>query len=226
MPGSHSTRKIPDLKIGDEFDRLTIEAATTRRWKHGSIHRYYVCRCRCGGTREVSIYNLVRGEVRSCGCLKREDSSARLTALVTTHGGSDTRLYGRWCGIRKRCQPDGELNYGQRGIRVCPEWESSWETFRDWAMANGYRDDLTIERVDVNGHYSPENCTWIPLSDQSRNRRNIVWITAWGETRRAQEWAKDPRCRVCRTTLRIRVRNGWDHEQALTTNRLRPKHRS
>lgn len=96
-------------------------------------------------------------------------------------------------------------------------WRHSYEIFRDWGLANGYRDDLTIERVDVNGNYSPYNCTWIPLPDQRQNTRLTHWITAFGETKSMLDWSKDPRCAVCFRTLCNRIDNyGWPPETAIS----------
>jgi hypothetical protein len=89
--------------------------------------------------------------------------------------------------------------------------------FRDWATANGYQDDLTIERVDVNGHYEPGNCEWIPMRDQYKNLRKNVRLTAFGETKILRDWAKDPRCTVTANTIRYRISQGWGDAAAVAT---------
>lgn len=90
-------------------------------------------------------------------------------------GESSTRLYATWLGMKRRCTksncPDFK-NYGGRGIKICDDWMKDFLAFKEWAYSNGYNDDLTIERINVNGNYEPENCTWITLSEQSKNKRN------------------------------------------------------
>ena len=94
------------------------------------------------------------------------------------HGESHTHLHNVWCGINNRCNPEHKNSerYGKRGIKVCDEWHS-YEEFARWARANGYKNGLTIERIDVNGDYCPGNCTWISMQKQARNRRTTHWVT-------------------------------------------------
>lgn len=105
------------------------------------------------------------------------------------------------------------MHYGGRGIRVCKEW-SSFEAFHAWAMANGYREDLTVERIDNNGDYCPENCTWIPFKQQARNRRNNIVVVFRGEARPLAEWAD--RLGINPNTLNMRLHHGWSVERAMT----------
>lgn len=108
-------------------------------------------------------------------------------------GRSKTRLYRIWQGMKSRCctSSDGDYsNYGARGIRVCDAWLTSSDVFKDWALANGYTDELTIDRVDVNGPYSPENCRWATVKEQNRNKRDTLFITYNGVTKSASEWAE------------------------------------
>lgn len=139
-------------------------------------HRRYLCLCDCGEETIVRLEYLRSGHTQSCGC-HRVATSAMLNLR---HGcARGERLYKTWAGMKQRClNPNvkGFKYYGGRGIRVCEEW-MEFEPFRDWALANGYRDDLTIERVDVNGDYKPSNCTWIPKSDQSKNRRCVGMVS-------------------------------------------------
>jgi len=125
----------------------------------------------------------------------------RREALIlrnTTHGlsqdenGKTTRMYGIWSRMKQRCNCktcNDYAIYGGRGIKVCNEW-NDYAVFHSWAMSNGYDDTLTIERVDVNGDYCPENCKWITREEQARNKRNNRRITYNGETKILQEWAR------------------------------------
>jgi hypothetical protein len=105
-------------------------------------------------------------------------------------------------------------DYVDRGITCCPAWEK-YENFRDWARSNGYEEGLTLERRDVDGPYSPDNCTWITSAEQQLNKRNSLKVTAFGETKVVSEWAKDPRCLVRWRCLYKRIHDGWPPEQAI-----------
>ena len=107
-------------------------------------------------------------------------------------------------------------NYGGRGISVCPEWVESYVAFYDWAHASGYADDLTLDREDNDGDYTPDNCRWVDWKTQQRNRRSNTLKTVWGETKTVAAWAEDPRCVVVWGTLKGRLKWGWSMERALT----------
>lgn len=135
------------------------------------------------------------------------------------HGLWNTRVYRTWSGMHTRCNNSKGHNYryyGARGIRVCEEW-SEFTRFYDWAIANGYRDDLTIDRINNEGNYEPDNCRWIPPAAQSKNRRSVTSLVAFGEQKSLTEWAADPRCMVSRKTIMKNLRRGWNPEKALTT---------
>jgi hypothetical protein len=142
------------------------------------------------------------------------------------HGWTGTRLFECWSRMRYRCSEKDTQNrprYYDRGIRVCPEWQASFEAFRDWALDNGWAPGLTIDRRDNDRQeraYSPENCRWTSWKGQARNRRDNIVLDAWGERKTVAEWAEDPRAAAPRTTLYWRARRGWDHEAAIATPSL------
>jgi hypothetical protein len=120
--------------------------------------------------------------------------------------------------MRGRCHNpnlDGYKNYGARGITVDPRW-GDFVAFRDWSLSHGFADNLTINRIDNNGPYSPENCEWVTWTDQMHNTRQNRIITAWGETKILIDWARDPRCSVQRQTIMDRLRRGWTEESAIS----------
>lgn len=131
---------------------------------------------------------------------------------MSTHGESHTPLHNIWCGINNRCK--NHPRYAGRGIKRCDEWKK-YENFRDWAMSSGYEYGLTIERIDANGDYCPENCKWIPLGEQARNRTTTKWVDYDGKRMslaEAAELAKLPYKEV-----HLRIKNGWSVYDALHT---------
>ena len=135
----------------------------------------------------------------------------------TKHGMTKTRLHNIWVSMKERCNVPS-VNcykyYGGRGIKVCEEWKHSFESFRDWALANGYTDTLTIDRIDVNGNYEPSNCRWITLKEQGSNKTNNHFITYNGVTKTLQQWADE--IGIHHVTLLERIERWGSVEEALT----------
>ena len=161
-------RKKVDLR-GKKFGRLTVAAESPLR---AGGHLHWVCICDCGKTITVLGYNLKNGNTKSCGCLQREIAAN----AKTKHNETGTRLFVTWIHMKQRCNNPKDhafKYYGGRGIKVCNEWQNDFVVFRDWAMSNGYADNLTIDRIDVNSDYCPENCRWITIQEQQKTKEII-----------------------------------------------------
>lgn len=203
-------KRYEDL-TGLKFGMLTVIKEYDQRIQR---KRAWICKCDCGNTYIAIGTRLTHGNVHSCGCLRYKKAAESLT----THGKSHTRLYRIWTNMRNRCNLPTSTEYkryGARGITVCDEWSDSFQTFYDWAMANGYRDDLTIDRIDVNGPYSPKNCRWATAHEQGRNTRRNRLLSFNGETHCITDWANITGIATALIGQRI-DRLGWSVERALT----------
>lgn len=150
---------------GQRFGRLTVKGPATNKGKKTR----WICWCECGGILPITSTHLISGHTKSCGCLQRE----RTGTAATRHGGRKSRLYTIWEHMRQRCNNPNNKDfryYGGRGIRITPEWDD-FGAFQIWALANGYRDNLTLDRINVDGDYRPENCRWVTMAEQNRNKR-------------------------------------------------------
>ena len=167
-----------------KYGMMTVIREVGRDYKSNA---FVLCKCDCGCEKVVRLGSLKRGLIKSCGCYGRRLASERMknNKLGATHGLSKTRLYRIWQAMKARCtncKNDRFKDYGGRGIKICDEWLGSFEVFRDWATSHGYSDKLTIDRIDVNGNYTPENCRWITNDEQQNNKRNNHLVNYKGRT--------------------------------------------
>lgn len=179
--------------IGKKFNRLTVIKRVGSD-KYGNIK--WLCICDCGNTTIVAGNELKRGGVKSCGCFRKQFAKQRASsvALHKKHGKRQTRLYTIWEGIKQRCYNEHSINYnnyGGRGIKVCDEWSNSFESFYNWAIQNGYEESLTIDRINNEDGYNPNNCRWVSNLEQQNNRRNNIQISHFNKTQSLSKWAKE-----------------------------------
>lgn len=163
--------KIIDLQ-GEHYGRLTVIGEANRA--DDPRNRYWLCLCDCGRKSVVRSSSLRNGRTRSCGCHPNIKSKTGRNSPKYKHGLSGQRIYTIWQGMKQRCSNPRATEYaayGGRGISVCDEWQHDVRAFYEWAIANGYSDDLTIDRIDVNGNYCPTNCRWITQKEQYSNMR-------------------------------------------------------
>lgn len=200
--------------IGRKFGRLTV-------LKFHSVNENYatfwLCRCSCGTEKPIRRSNLTNGSAKSCGCLNAELVKERATKSSLGGRVKDERIYNIWQSMRQRCyyRKSTEFHrYGARGISVCAEW-SEYASFKKWALKNGYKDSLSIDRIDNDGDYRPENCKWSTPTEQANNRRNSLLIEFSGKNQTLAQWSKETKIHY--SCLYGRMISGWDVEKMLTT---------
>lgn len=175
------------------------------RWK---------CKCDCGNITVVTSSSLASGRTVSCGCYNSEKRLER----NATHGHSNCKLYGVWNSMKARCYNKNNHAYncyGGRGIKVCDEWINSFESFFNWSTANGYEDNLTLDRIDVNGDYSPDNCRYVTYLTQANNTRQNLLIEYNGIRKTLSDWCRE--CGIKCSTASARLKRGWDFYRMITT---------
>lgn len=202
-PNCGCLNKYGDL-TGKRFGRLTVVSKQGKMW---------VCDCDCGTKGKLNqAYSLMSGAVVSCGCYLKEKS--------TKHGKSTERLFHIWRGIIERCynpQTERYSYYGGRNITVIDEWRGNPDgflTFYNWAINNGYKKDLTIDRINNDGNYEPNNCKWSTNIEQANNRRTNSYITFKQTTKTLADWCRD--LNISYKTTWNRIKRGWSIEEAFT----------
>lgn len=192
--------------IGLKFGKLTvIKKLNIRKGKKVM----WLCECECGRKCEVATSNLTGEKQKSCGCVKKVGNP--------THGLYYTRQHRIWALMKDRCYNEKSPNYkyyGGRGIKVCEEWKNSFSTFYEWAMNNGYADNLSIDRIDVNNDYCPENCRWATSTEQNNNTRKNKRIVYDSESHTLSEWAIIKNIPVSTLWSRL-YRYGWSTKKSL-----------
>ena len=181
-------RKLVNDLTGKRFGRLTVIGVED----NGKRKTYYACQCDCGNVKVIRSDALLSGCTVSCGCKKKEQDKVNLTANHS-HKMSGTRLYNIWSGLKGRCNNPNDPRYdryGGRGISVCEEWNKSFQSFYDWAISNGYSEDLTIDRIDNDGNYEPANCKWSTNKQQCNNRVANINLKIGNTTKTLTEWCE------------------------------------
>lgn len=186
--------------IGNKYGRLTVieHLGVKVRRTH-----YWKCQCDCGNIIECSGDNLKKGNTKSCGCISKECDWNK------THGMTKTSEYHIWNSMKMRCintKSDAYDNYGGRGIAVCDRWLDNFENF--YADMGKRPEGMSIDRIDVNGDYCPKNCRWATVEEQSRNKRDNVYIEYNGQSKIISDWAKD--LNISKQTLHKRL-NDYDY---------------
>lgn len=206
----HAEREL-DI-VGQKFNNLLV----VERLEETQNGRYlFKCLCDCGNDKIVEGRQIKTGRVNSCGCMERE---ARRNAQVT-HGMTYTRVYAIYSKMKLRCYNKTNksyLDYGGRGVKICDEWlgENGFINFMNWAMENGYKEHLSIDRIDVNGNYEPSNCRWATIEEQANNKRTNLFFTYNNETKTLAQWCVDLRLKY--DPVHKRIKSGYSFEKAIT----------
>lgn len=198
--------KFEDL-TGKRFGKLVA-----KRLIVGS--KKWLCHCDCGKNITVFPCNLKSGKTTSCGCFQKECASKRFKK----HGLRTSKIYTVWANMKQRCYNNKNAYYhcyGGKGVKICEEWLKKFENFYDWSINNGYKEGLTIDRINVDGNYEPTNCKWATTKEQSLNTTRNVFLTYNGQTKTIYEWGMETG--ISNGTIRTRIKKlGWSVQRALT----------
>lgn len=207
---------------GKKIGRLTVLKLSDNEPQNGKIK--WVCKCECGNIIEVFSSNLIREHTKSCGCLSKEKASKRMKISNPQykHGKVNTRIYNIWSSMKKRCYLKTHMhykNYGGRGIKVCKEWKDDFMSFYNWAMNNGYKEGLTIDRIDSDKDYCPENCRWMTYKEQQNNKRNNRIIIYKNKEYTISQLANEKNIKY--DILLYRINKGWNLEDAVSLPKMK-----
>ena len=199
-------------ETGNRYGSLTVLYKTkTEKGKPTKWH----CLCDCGNEKVIVGNSLKSGDIKSCGCLKKEQDYINIAHI--THNMSNTRLYSIWRGMQSRCNSStGKKHefYYDKGITVCEEWKNDFMSFFNWSMSNGYQENLSIDRIDNNKGYSPDNCRWATTVQQNNNQSNNIKILYNDKEYTLAELSQQ--YNIKRATLDSRLKRGWTIEKSLT----------
>lgn len=189
-------RKLVNDLTGRTFGYLYVIGVADDGKKKTS----YICECECGRVKKVRSDALISGRTKSCGCKKKITDAKNVqnvpSLIKQKERGfrcGNLRIYHIWHNMKSRCYRKNDarfMQYGGRGITVCDEWRDDFINFYNWAMVNGYSDELTIDRIDVNGNYEPSNCRWATIKQQANNRTTNINITIGNATKSLKEWCE------------------------------------
>ena len=189
------------IKKGQKFNRLTAIKFVEMR---GKSRQYWLFKCDCGNKKIISVGNVKSGQIKSCGCLRKK------------HGMTKTRTYISWQGMKGRCfnkNREKYKDYGARGITVCDRWLGK-NGFENFYTDMGERPEgKTLDRIDNNGNYCPENCRWSSPKEQANNQRSNILITYKGKTKNMKQWSEELGIKY--DIIGMRIRKGWDIKKAL-----------
>jgi len=206
---------IRDL-TGQRFGRLKV-LKLEKKDKHYNL--FWLCECDCGNKKVIRGSGLKANLTKSCGCLSVELSTKRLNEATKTHGfANKERLYEIWKNMKRRCYDKTNKryeNYGGKGVSVCEEWKNDYLVFRKWAFSKGYNENLTIDRIDVNGDYEPSNCKWSTLAEQMNNQTKNRFLTYRGKTMTMSQWADY--LGLTYGAINHRVQRNWSMERIVNT---------
>ncbi len=210
--------KLTPPKAGDVFCWLTITGNILKKVDGDGTNRtMYEAVCKCGVVKGYALKYLLNGNTKSCGCYKK----VAMSEAISKHHLSKHPLYTVYQDMKNRCyytRQESYPNYGGRGIIVCQEWLNDIHSFFNWALENGWKKGLQIDRINNDGNYEPSNCRFVTKDINNKNTRRNVLITAFGETKCGSDWIADERCKVSWNGLKERMKSGkWSIEDAITT---------